>query len=546
MADQSSDTPGGVELGGGEPSMEDILASIRKIIAEDDNGDQQHVDIAIEEPDLTEGFSSESLILDTPVENTASEAGDDISTEDLVVDILSDPSAEIETDFNPVSTVMSELSDRLSDGLQAEDDAPTALDEAVDIETDDLLEDLVLSDGDDLSDLLSDNDISLDLIEPEQDTDSDDGAGIDEETMGSILDSLIEEVEVVEPTTDAPDQDILELVDVETAITNDEIGLDSAEEPDSDLDIVKALMADLTDTSFLEEETEEISSGMDEEEVAAIDVELGSDSVADDFDFALALDDGIEDPTFELIEETPDVTVPEPSVTDDILNDILDLTISDQEAENLAETASSTELLLDDIIDEAPEVVAEEKPELSEGDSMSSLLKIAEAAEADADQAENVQRESETDSVPVSVEPSTEDILNELDLALAEMTVDDVIKDDETEFEEIVPDLSEKNDEIEEDTVDLFLESQETIDMPRIARKETIIDEVTESAAAGAFEELSKAVEEKAVFVESGPRIGDIVQEALRPMLKEWLDENLKGIVERAVAKEVKRIASGK
>jgi len=37
-----------------------------------------------------------------------------------------------------------------------------------------------------------------------------------------------------------------------------------------------------------------------------------------------------------------------------------------------------------------------------------------------------------------------------------------------------------------------------------------------------------------------------VVQEALRPMLKEWLDKNLKGIVERAVTKEVKRISSGK
>jgi len=36
------------------------------------------------------------------------------------------------------------------------------------------------------------------------------------------------------------------------------------------------------------------------------------------------------------------------------------------------------------------------------------------------------------------------------------------------------------------------------------------------------------------------------VQGAFRPMLKEWLDANLKGIVERAVAKEVKRISSGK
>ena len=80
----------------------------------------------------------------------------------------------------------------------------------------------------------------------------------------------------------------------------------------------------------------------------------------------------------------------------------------------------------------------------------------------------------------------------------------------------------------------------------KAVKKETIIDDVTETAAAGAFAELNAVVEEKAVFSERGPRIGDLVQDALRPMLKEWLDANLKGIVERAVAKEVKRISSGK
>lgn len=82
--------------------------------------------------------------------------------------------------------------------------------------------------------------------------------------------------------------------------------------------------------------------------------------------------------------------------------------------------------------------------------------------------------------------------------------------------------------------------------MPQLVAKDGILDDVTEAASAEAFSELNQLVEERAVFAESGPRIGDLVQEALRPMLKEWLDSNLKGIVERAVAKEVKRISTGK
>jgi len=82
--------------------------------------------------------------------------------------------------------------------------------------------------------------------------------------------------------------------------------------------------------------------------------------------------------------------------------------------------------------------------------------------------------------------------------------------------------------------------------MPRAVKKDAIIDDVTESATAGAFASLNQVVEDKALVAERGDRIGDLVQEALRPMLKEWLEANLKGIVERAVTKEVKRISSGK
>ena len=76
--------------------------------------------------------------------------------------------------------------------------------------------------------------------------------------------------------------------------------------------------------------------------------------------------------------------------------------------------------------------------------------------------------------------------------------------------------------------------------------RDTILDEVTETAAASAFASLNQVVDEKNIVAERGDRIGDLVSEALKPMLKDWLDANLKTIVERAVTKEVKRISSGK
>lgn len=42
----------------------------------------------------------------------------------------------------------------------------------------------------------------------------------------------------------------------------------------------------------------------------------------------------------------------------------------------------------------------------------------------------------------------------------------------------------------------------------------------------------------------SGHTVEDLALEALRPMLKEWLDRNLPGIVERLVEREVKKLSS--
>lgn len=51
------------------------------------------------------------------------------------------------------------------------------------------------------------------------------------------------------------------------------------------------------------------------------------------------------------------------------------------------------------------------------------------------------------------------------------------------------------------------------------------------------------AVASSAVAFRSGHTVEDLVVEALKPMLKEWLDANLPGIVERKVQREVERVS---
>ena len=61
------------------------------------------------------------------------------------------------------------------------------------------------------------------------------------------------------------------------------------------------------------------------------------------------------------------------------------------------------------------------------------------------------------------------------------------------------------------------------------------------AAAAAAFGRLSGNMAMPA----PGRTLEDVVRELLRPLLQQWLDENLPGIVQRAVDAEVSRLARG-
>ena len=70
-------------------------------------------------------------------------------------------------------------------------------------------------------------------------------------------------------------------------------------------------------------------------------------------------------------------------------------------------------------------------------------------------------------------------------------------------------------------------------------REEALVSPQAASAAASAFGELSSAV--------SAPResrsLEDLAREMLKPMLRQWLDDNLPRIVQAAVQAEVERIS---
>ncbi len=74
------------------------------------------------------------------------------------------------------------------------------------------------------------------------------------------------------------------------------------------------------------------------------------------------------------------------------------------------------------------------------------------------------------------------------------------------------------------------------------AADEPLVSAATAAASASMFGQLSAAISMPA----SGRTLEDVVRELLRPLLKQWLDDNLTHIVEAKVAEEVERITRGR
>lgn len=69
-----------------------------------------------------------------------------------------------------------------------------------------------------------------------------------------------------------------------------------------------------------------------------------------------------------------------------------------------------------------------------------------------------------------------------------------------------------------------------------------LVSEAVAAATAATFGRLSANI----MMPADGRTLEDVVRELLRPMLQQWLDENLPGIVQQAVDAEVERIARGR
>jgi cell pole-organizing protein PopZ len=130
----------------------------------------------------------------------------------------------------------------------------------------------------------------------------------------------------------------------------------------------------------------------------------------------------------------------------------------------------------------------------------------------------------------MSREPSMEDILSSIRRVIARDEAPGTVR--ETRLAE--------NDDI--------LDLQDEEDTEAAPAAEELVSEASADAARQSLEALTAAVAPAvaaatvAAPTVAGRTMEDVVLDALRPMLKEWLDANLPALVEAMVAKEISRI----
>jgi cell pole-organizing protein PopZ len=185
--------------------------------------------------------------------------------------------------------------------------------------------------------------------------------------------------------------------------------------------------------------------------------------------------------------------------------------------------ASIRRIISDDDTDDVKSDDAAVEEGVEENDD---VLELTDVVEDEEPVQETEPAEEEAAEVPEEEAPQSQDDIDSLfDEADSSNTDDEV---------ELV--------EEEEDEPPIEVAAEVT---PVVAIEGSIIDEAPATAATGSLSGLVAAVDAAhGTPIGNGNRtIEDLVKEVMRPMIKEWLDENLPALVERVVRREVERLS---
>ncbi len=151
--------------------------------------------------------------------------------------------------------------------------------------------------------------------------------------------------------------------------------------------------------------------------------------------------------------------------------------------------------------------------------------------------------EDEDDTVSTAPAPEPTDAPSAKAVAVeADAQADDEDEDDaELALENVAspePDSAPRQTLIETEDLEMIKKNvAEAIDQDS---EDAILDESTAAAASQAFQNLSQTIR---VSAGEGQTLEDLVVVMLRPMIKDWLNENLPSIVQEKVEEEVQRVS---
>ena len=531
-------------------------------------------------------------------ENTVTNS-DMLGVDTLGVDTLGADTIDFDTDSSDIDSILSEIAEGMDVPTEEIHAAPVSEDASLSE-----IEDFSESNSFDIDSLLED------ITEPELSETQTADKSISEisDVMASLVDGgdmLLPETESVEVNTSVADNNVAditaEVFDLDDLLSSETD--DQEADIDPDIALVKSLMAELTADTQLGDEDEftsevpaDISLESDAEDIDKLLRDSIGDTPHDTNDIEVIESDVLDDLIGNTIESEEQLQI-------DIDSQLAELSgilehqepekATDASPETMAETSQSDLTHLADKIDTddsklnvtagvavagAGVAAAIAATTNNRKTALESLLDDFEETEdelaaVDAvgkvaddiipDVSNNETTSEDVDDNEALIDDVLADVLGTAEIETeieteVDLTGDDLVDDNDLETELATTEIDIIDDILDESTkvqVDTTLETvqathetsqMETEDMAGKTARDTILNEVTESETALAFASLNQVVEEKAIVAERGDRIGDMVTEALKPMLKEWLDANLKTIVERAVSKEVKRISSGK
>jgi cell pole-organizing protein PopZ len=113
-------------------------------------------------------------------------------------------------------------------------------------------------------------------------------------------------------------------------------------------------------------------------------------------------------------------------------------------------------------------------------------------------------------------------------------------QDDEAEDDGLSDILGEHDMNGEPETMSEPVDHFTTIEDEEVS-EDALVDKVAETATVSAFARLSENI--ALARSKDGVTLEDIVAEQLKPLLKDWLDDNLPSLIERLVEKELQRLA---